>query len=181
MLGWQPVDCDTSGGQQSSQSWAQCGLDTGRISLIGLNTGTTSAQQLWPEEGRVSLASSMNGDGRIRDPILLWFDFCKFWFPHKICMNFYTEVKTGHKHHNHHQHGHSWATETKRWKIPKYIENSICVTDGSLNSTIKIPWLFHILCPHTLTLSFPIFSSLKQTFKGTHCPCFYSRFQVISK
>ena len=28
------------------------------------------------------------------DPILLWFDFCEFWFPHKICMNFYTEVKT---------------------------------------------------------------------------------------
>ena len=87
----------------------------------------------------------MNGDGRIRDPILLWFDFCKFWFPHKICMNFYTEVKTGHKHHNHHQHGLSWATETKRWKIPKYIENSICVTDGSLDSTIKILWLLLIL------------------------------------
>ena len=91
------------------------------ISLIGLNTGTTSAY-ISCGRRREGSASSMNGDGRIRDPILLWFDFCKFWFPHKICMNFYTEVKTGHKHHNHHQHGLSWATETKRWKIPKYIE-----------------------------------------------------------
>ena len=54
----------------SSQSWAQCGHWTLGISLIGLNTGSTPA---YSSSGRrrEGSASSMNGDGRILDPILL--------------------------------------------------------------------------------------------------------------
>ena len=113
----------------------------------------------------------MNGDCRIQDPILLWFDFCKFWFPHKICMNFYTEVKTGHKHHNHHQQGPraQLSNRNQTMKNSKIHRNSICVTDGSHDSTIKIPWLFLIL---TVSHSHSLLSYLWTNFQKHTLPLF---------
>ena len=49
------------------------------------------------------------------------------------------------------------SNRNQTMKNSKKHRNTNCVTDGSLDSTIKIPWFFLILCPHTLTLSFPIF------------------------